>query len=109
MVFPALIRLESETGVSKCKAGLVRARLRFMVAEQEALVTELNEASGIAGRYLSPAGPCEFCHELLGALAALSVKLTHHLALEQEELFTWALQREDRLIANLSSADERCL
>lgn len=102
MVFPALVRLETQTHVSRCHAGMIRARLRFMVAEQDALLASLSGAGDIARRHLSPTGPCESCHQLLLAIESLHAEVHAHVAREQDELFAWALAREDALIAQIS-------
>jgi iron-sulfur cluster repair protein YtfE (RIC family) len=102
MVFPALLRLQTQTHVSRCQAGMIRARLRFMVAEQDALLLSLSDAGDIARRHLSPTGPCESCHQLLLAIESLQADLHPHVAREQDELFAWALAREDALIAQIS-------
>lgn len=101
MVFPALARLREQTQVSRCHAGMVKARLRFMVAEQDALAASLAEAREIAHRHLSPAGPCETCHALVADLESLEVELTEHLRKEQDELFAWALAREESLVRQI--------
>ena len=102
MVFPALLRLQTQTRVSRCQAGMVRARLRFMVAEQDAVLGSLSGAGDIARRHLSPMGPCESCHQLLLAIESLQAGLHAHVAREQDELFAWALGREDALIAQIA-------
>jgi len=102
MVFPALVRLRQQTHISRCHAGMVRARLRFMVAEQEAVAALLAQATEIARRHLSPTGPCEACHDLIAALESLNAELTAHRRREQDELFAWALDREDQLIAQIA-------
>ena len=101
MVFPSLVRLRQQTQVSRCHAGMVRARLRFMVAEQESVAASLAEAIQIARRHLSPAGPCEACHDLIAALESLDAELTAHRRREQDELFAWALDYEDQMIARI--------
>jgi iron-sulfur cluster repair protein YtfE (RIC family) len=73
-----------------------------MVAEQEAVAASLADAADIARQHLSPTGPCETCHELLVALESLESELTAHLRLEQDELFAWALAREEALIRQIA-------
>jgi iron-sulfur cluster repair protein YtfE (RIC family) len=101
MVFPALLRLQAQVRVSHCQAGAVKARLRLMTAEQNALATALAEISEIATRHLSPGGPCESCHELVAALESLQVDLNTHFGNEQDVLFHWAHRREEALISLL--------
>jgi iron-sulfur cluster repair protein YtfE (RIC family) len=98
MVFPALLRLRSQIQISSCKAGMVAARLRFMVAEQDALLAALTDAIGIVKRNLSPAGPCESCHQLLREATSFESELVAHIRREQEELFAWAVAREAELV-----------
>jgi regulator of cell morphogenesis and NO signaling len=102
MVFPALLRLKEQTSVSKCHAGMIKARLRFMVAEQEAIAGSLASAADIVRLHLSPTGPCETCHELLIALESLQAELSDHLRREQDELFAWALAREEALVRQIA-------
>jgi iron-sulfur cluster repair protein YtfE (RIC family) len=97
MVFPMLLRLHSQTRISQCKAGMIAARLRFMVAEQNALLSSLAEVIEIIGRNLSPAGPCESCHQLLQAAKSFQSDLIAHIRREQVELFEWAVAREAAL------------
>ena len=98
MVFPALLRLKSQTHITSCKAGMVAARLRFMVAEQQMLLSTLADAIQILQRHLSPAGPCELCHELLREARSLESELVVHIRREQEELFAWGISREAELV-----------
>jgi iron-sulfur cluster repair protein YtfE (RIC family) len=98
MVFPTLLRLCSQTHISQCKAGMIAARLRFMVAEQNALLSSLAAVIEIIGPKLSPAGPCESCHQLLQAAKAFQSELIAHIRREQDELFAWAVARETALV-----------
>jgi iron-sulfur cluster repair protein YtfE (RIC family) len=98
MVFPALLRLGSLARISSCKAGMVAARLRFMVAEQQMLLSALANAIEILERHLSPVGPCESCHGLLREAKSLESELVAHIRREQAELFTWGVAREVELV-----------
>jgi iron-sulfur cluster repair protein YtfE (RIC family) len=98
MVFPALRRLCLQSHISSCKAGMVAARLRFMVAEQQMLLSTLADAIEILERHLSPAGPCESCHRLLQEAASFALELGAHIRREQEELFAWGVAREADLV-----------
>jgi iron-sulfur cluster repair protein YtfE (RIC family) len=98
MVFPTLLRLRSQTHISSCKAGMVAARLRFMIAEQNVMLSALADVVEIVGRNLSPTGPCESCHQLLQAAKQFQSELVAHVQREQEELFVWAIAREAALV-----------
>jgi iron-sulfur cluster repair protein YtfE (RIC family) len=100
MVFPTLLRLRSQTHITSCKAGMVAARLRFMVAEQQALLSALAEVIGMVERNLSPAGPCESCHQLLHEAKAYVSDLAAHVRREEDELFAWGVSREAVLVQN---------
>ena len=105
MVFPAILRLKGQTQISQCHAGMMKARLKFMTAEHEAVLAALAEISEIATNHLSPKGPCESCHEMLKALKAYGPLLRMHFAREQDELFVWALRREQELVAKNTAAE----
>jgi iron-sulfur cluster repair protein YtfE (RIC family) len=98
VVFPALTRLHAQASLSRCQGGAVKARLKFMRAEQEAAANALAAITDLAHRHLSPGGPCESCHDLLIALESLSAALHAHLGKEQDELFAWALAHEEALM-----------
>jgi iron-sulfur cluster repair protein YtfE (RIC family) len=98
MVFPALVRLQSQTHITSCRAGMIAARLRFMIAEQQALLSELAGAIEIIERHRSPAGSCESCHELLREAQSFEGVLVAHIRREQEELFAWGVAREAELV-----------
>jgi iron-sulfur cluster repair protein YtfE (RIC family) len=98
VVFPALQRLHAQASLSRCQGGAVKARLKFMRAEQDAVAAALAAITDIAHRHLSPGGPCESCHDLLVALEALQAALYRHFAKEQDELFLWALAHEEALM-----------
>ena len=98
MVFPALLRLKAQTHISSCKSGMVAARLRFMVAEQQMLLSTLADAITILQVHLSPAGPCESCHELLRETKSLESELAAHIHREQRVLFAWGAAREAELV-----------
>jgi iron-sulfur cluster repair protein YtfE (RIC family) len=101
MVFGALLRLASQTHITACKAGMIAARLRFMVAEQRALLSLLDDAVKIVERNLSPAGPCESCHQLLAEANSFQAALVTHILREQQELFAWAIAREAELVCKI--------
>jgi regulator of cell morphogenesis and NO signaling len=98
MVFPALLRLRDQRSISGCKAGAIKARLRFMSAEQNSLLDSISEIINLIRPHVSPAGPCESCHNLLRALHTVQTALTIHILREQDILFAWAIEREDQLI-----------
>jgi iron-sulfur cluster repair protein YtfE (RIC family) len=98
VLFPMLQRLAEQTSISVCRAGMVQSRV--MIAERElarvrGAVVRLAE---LAQAHLSPTGPCESCHELLGVLSPLMVDLREHTRKESEILFPWAIDRERAVI-----------
>jgi iron-sulfur cluster repair protein YtfE (RIC family) len=101
MVFPILLRFAEQTRISACKAGAIKARLRFMIAEQNAAANAVEQIISIIRRRLSPDGPCESCHELLRVLQPFEAVLHFHFRREQDELFAWAIEREEHLIRRL--------
>jgi iron-sulfur cluster repair protein YtfE (RIC family) len=101
-LFPALIKLETQFRISPCRAGMVGARVRCMMREQERVLEIVIEMQRLATQHLSPAGPCESCHNLLAMLSDLRLDLEQHLRLERERLFNWALAREAMLTAPLN-------
>jgi len=97
VLFPMLRWLTRQTHVSKCQAGMIRSRV--MMAERDlarirGVVVKLGER---AEEILSPAGPCELCHELLRVTAALLEDLREHARKESDVVFPWAIAREDAL------------
>ena len=97
VLFPMLAKLEQQTEVTRCHAGMIRSRL--MMAERDAarirgVLARLHE---LATEQLSPAGPCEACHELLGAINHVLADLREHTARECNVLFPWAVRREAEL------------
>jgi iron-sulfur cluster repair protein YtfE (RIC family) len=97
IAFPSLIRLEKQTQVSRCHAGMIRSQL--MMAERDlarirGVMMRLRE---LAEEILSPAGPCEICHELLSVIDALLGDLQEHTRKESQLLFPWAIAREAEL------------
>jgi len=96
-LFPMLVKLEQQTEVTKCHAGMIRSRL--MMAERDAarirgVLARLRE---LATEALSPAGPCEACHELLKVIDDVLGDLREHTRKECEVLFPWAVAREAAL------------
>jgi len=97
VLFPMLLRLQEQTVISKCRAGMIRGRV--MLAERElarirGVVLRLRD---LAEESLSPGGPCEACHELLHVVRALRADLSEHTRKESEILFPWAVERESEL------------
>ena len=97
-LFPILQRLETQTHVTKCHAGMIRSRI--MMAERDlarirGVITRLHN---LAQEHLSPAGACEACHDLLGITAAMLTDLREHTRKESEVLFPWAVAREAALV-----------
>jgi regulator of cell morphogenesis and NO signaling len=98
ILFPMLARLEQQTEVTRCHAGMIRSRL--MMAERDlarirGVITRLRE---LAREHLSPAGPCEACHELLRVVDVVLADLHEHTRKECEVLFPWAIEREAALV-----------
>ena len=97
-LFPMLRRLEQQTIVTKCHAGMIRSRI--MMAERDlarirGVMVRLKE---LAHEHLSPGGPCEGCHELLKVIDQILTDLREHTRLECEVLFAWAIEREAALV-----------
>lgn len=97
ILFPMLARLQEQTVISKCRAGIIRARV--VVAERDlarirGVVLRLRD---LAEEFMSPRGPCEACHELLSLVRALLADLREHTRKESEILFPWAVAREAEL------------
>jgi regulator of cell morphogenesis and NO signaling len=97
-LFPMLERLERQTHVTQCHAGMIRSRI--MMAERDlarirGVITRLHN---LAQEHLSPAGACEACHDLLGITAAMLTDLREHTRKESEVLFPWAVAREAALV-----------
>ena len=97
VLFPMLQRLAEQSSISSCRAGMIRSRV--MLAERElarvrGVMVRLRE---LAEARLSPDGPCETCHELLGVIRPLMADLWEHTRKESEILFPWAIARENAL------------
>lgn len=97
VLFPMLRRLEEQTVVTKCHAGMIRSRI--VMAERDlarirGVIARLRE---LTHEHLSPAGPCEACHELLAVVDEVLTDLREHTRKECEVLFPWAVAREEEL------------
>ena len=98
VLFPMLQRLAQTTSISACRAGMIRARV--MIAERELARVRgtLQRLRELAEQHLSPAGPCEACHELLLVINPLMSDLREHTRKKCDLLFPWAIEREQALI-----------
>lgn len=97
LIFPTLRRLESQTSISRCHAGMIRSQLAMAereLARIRGVVLRLHE---LARESLSPAGPCESCHELVSVASALIDDLRQYTLKESQVLFPWAIAREAEL------------
>lgn len=97
MIFPSLRRLESQSFISRCHAGMIRSQLAMAereLARIRGVVIRLNE---LAREARSPAGPCESCHELVSVSSALIEDLREYTRKESQILFPWAIAREAEL------------
>ena len=97
VLFPMLVKLEQQTEVTKCHAGMIRSRL--MMAERDAARVRgvLSRLRELATENLSPAGPCEACHALLAVIDEVLADLQEHTTKECDRLFPWAVRREAEL------------
>lgn len=97
LLFPMLERLEQQTVVTKCHAGMIRSRLMMAERDQARIRGVIARLIDLANEHLSPTGPCEACHELLKILADLQSDLHEHTRKECGVLFVWAVEREKLL------------
>jgi iron-sulfur cluster repair protein YtfE (RIC family) len=93
-VFPALTRLETQSHISRCRAGMIAARVRWLLHEQATLLDAIAELQQDATQHLSPAGPCESCHALVRDLSHFQADLKRHVRDEKERVLDWAVLRE---------------
>ncbi len=94
VLFPMLRRLELQTVLSRCHTGMVQSRIRFAESGQARLGEALLQMNDLLRQQLSPAGPCEICHELIPLLNEFRADLRVHIHKEQEILFPRAIQLE---------------
>jgi regulator of cell morphogenesis and NO signaling len=97
LLFPMLARLEEQTVVSKCHAGMIRSRLVMAERDAARIRGVLARLRDLAMEHLSPAGGCEACHELIAVLDDLAADLKEHTRKECDVLFPWAVRREMEL------------
>ena len=96
-LFSMIRRLHEARLISRCHAGMVAARVRFTVMDQEAVLQSVQELRALAAAPLSPRGPCALCHPIVEALDELRADLLTHFTSEREMLFAPAVERETRL------------
>lgn len=96
VLLPMIARLQEQTVVSGCHAGMIRSRVTLAEREQARAQGVLVRIRTLAHRYLSPSGPCEACHELLAHLEAIEQAMTRAHAASRQ-LFADAVKREAAL------------
>jgi regulator of cell morphogenesis and NO signaling len=99
-LFPMLRRLEQQSVVTRCHAGMIRSRIQMAERDLARIRGVLVRLRGLAREHLSPAGPCEACHELIRVIDEVVIDLREHARLECEVLFPWAIEREAALVAD---------
>jgi iron-sulfur cluster repair protein YtfE (RIC family) len=100
-VFPMIRRLEGARSLRPCHVGMMRARVRFTVVDQEAILLTLSEVRSLTVVQLAPQVPCEICQAIALALDELSCELLRHHEFEQSILFRRATEREDLLASQI--------
>jgi iron-sulfur cluster repair protein YtfE (RIC family) len=96
-LFPMLRRLQRQTFVSKCHAGMVRSRVGIAERDLARIRGVMVRLRDLGNEILSPHGGCEACHELLGVVADAIANLRDLAVKESEVLFAWAVAREQML------------
>jgi hypothetical protein len=94
-------RIEQATSLRPCHVGMMKARVRFAVMEQENVLVTLDALKSLSVVQLAPRGPCEICRSIAEALEELSGAVLQHHQFEQEYLFKRATDREDMLAAQI--------
>ena len=97
-LFPMLIRLEQQTQVTRCHAGMIRSRIMMAERDLARIRGVIRRLADLAEEHLSPEGSCEACHELLAIARAMLLDLAEHTRKESELLFPWAVEREAALV-----------
>jgi iron-sulfur cluster repair protein YtfE (RIC family) len=97
ILFPMLRRLEHQTQVSRCRAGMIASRVRITEREFARIRGVLLRLRELANEYASPHGPCESCHELSRVAETLLFDLRQHADEELGVLYPWAIAREREL------------
>jgi iron-sulfur cluster repair protein YtfE (RIC family) len=93
VLFPMLLRLQEQTLITPCRAGMIRGRV--MQAERDlarirGVVLRLRD---LAREFATDNDESEFLHTIEALLADLRV----HTQKESQQLFPWALARETDL------------
>jgi iron-sulfur cluster repair protein YtfE (RIC family) len=97
VLFPMILRLQQQTVISKCRAGMIRSRVLLAERDLARIRGVVLRLRDLAEEYLSPRGPCEACHELLEVVRALLKDLREHTRKESEIVYPWAVAREVEL------------
>jgi iron-sulfur cluster repair protein YtfE (RIC family) len=97
VLFPMILRLQQQTVISKCRAGMIRSRIVLAERDLARIRGVVLRLRDLAEEFLSPRGPCEACHELLPVVRALLIDLREHTRKESEIVFPWAVAREAEL------------
>ena len=97
LLFPMLRRLQQQTQLSRCRAGMIESRIRVCEREFARVRGVLLSLRGLARDYASPHGPCEACHELLRVIETVLCNLRDHAEMELGVLYPWAVAREREL------------
>jgi iron-sulfur cluster repair protein YtfE (RIC family) len=97
VVFPIVQRLPHKTVISPCHAGMIAARIKIVVRQQDALADALAEIGDVAKTHLSPAGPCETCHAFLQLLDTFQRDFGRYLRDQRIQLLEPAIEREREL------------
>ena len=107
LVFPMLRRLQHQTQITKCRAGMIQSRVMVIEREFARIRGIMLRLQDLAQEYASPNGPCELCHELLRAARDLLSHLVEHSHRELGILYPWAVARERELAATTAAAEDK--
>jgi regulator of cell morphogenesis and NO signaling len=99
VLFPMLLRLQEQTSISRCRSGMIKSRVAIAERDLARIRGVVLRLRDLTRELLSPDGPCEICHELLGLIEALLTDLREHTRKKTEILFPWAVAREAAISA----------
>ena len=98
-LFPMLRRLEQQTHVSRCHAGMINSRIMMAERDLARIRGVIARLADLAVQHRSPdAGGCEACHDLLRIAGEIAADLREHTRKESDVLFPWAAAREAALV-----------
>jgi iron-sulfur cluster repair protein YtfE (RIC family) len=97
LLFPMLRRLQHQTHITTCRAGMIRSRVMITEREFARIRGVMLRLRQLAAELASPDGPCEACHDLLRVVDALLGDLGEHAEKELTRLYPWAVARERQL------------